>query len=173
MTILLGNGDGTFTAAPAISLPQINQAVAADFNGDGKVDLALTLPDTATDNVRILMGNGDGTFSPGSAMTLPDGGVFIATGDFNNDGKADLVLAQGDITVLLGNGDGTFRPGTTIAGLDSYSMVVRDFNGDGKLDFAAVDFSSGTVTVLLGNGDGTFTQGPAKSYISSGAGTIT
>jgi hypothetical protein len=174
VNILLGDGLGAFTPGQAFPLSgdEVNFAVAADFNGDGKVDLAITVPDTSTDNVRILLGNGDGTFIAGSSMTLSDGGYFIASGDFNNDGKVDLVLVQGDITILLGNGDGTFRTGTTIAGFGTFSLVVGDFNRDGNLDLAAVGAFSGTMTVLLGDGRGSFSPASPSSYIGSQPGSI-
>jgi len=110
VNILLGNGDGTFAAGPAFPLTgqNVNNAAVADFNGDGKPDLAISLPDA--NQVQVLLGNGDGTFTPLPAISA--NGVFkVATGDFNGDGKADLVLVNpgpGTVTILLGNGDGTF-----------------------------------------------------------------
>ena len=161
MNILLGNGDGTFTAAPAFPLTgqNVNNGVAADFNGDGKADLAISLPDA--DEVQVLLGNGDGTFTPMPAISAK--GVFvIATGDFNGDGKADLaVVSPGSntLTILLGNGDGTFTTKATIPVPGGpQSIAIGDFNRDGKADLAVADYSSNTVTVLLGNGDGTFTE---------------
>lgn len=161
MNILLGNGDGTFRAGPAFPLTgqNVNNAVAADFNGDGKVDLAISLPDA--NEVQVLLGNGDGTFTPMPAISAK--GVFvIATGDFNGDGKADLVVVSpgsNTLTILLGNGDGTFTTKTTIPVPGGpQSIAIGDFNRDGKADLAVADYSSNTVTVLLGNGDGTFTE---------------
>ena len=98
------------------------------------MDLAL-----ATDDVAILLGNGDGTFRPevdyGAGMTGP-----ITTGDFNNDGKLDVIGATGsDVSVLLGNGDGTFGfPVNSPAGNPVIGLAVGDFNHDGKLDVAAI-----------------------------------
>jgi len=165
VNILLGNGDGTFTAGPAFPLTgqNVNNAAVGDFNGDGKPDLAISLPDA--NQIQVLLGNGDGTFTPLPAITAT--GIFkVATGDFNGDGKADLVLVNpgpGTVTILLGNGDGTFPRSVTIpvAG-GPQAVAVGDFNRDGKADLAVVNYSADTVTILLGNGDGTFRAVPSK-----------
>jgi hypothetical protein len=166
MSILLGNGDGTFTAGPTFVLvgQNVNNAVVADFNGDGKPDLAISLPDA--NEVQVLLGNGDATFTAMPAISVP--GVFVvATGDFNGDGKADLVVVNpgpNTVTILLGNGDGTFTEKATIAVAGGpQSIALGDFNGDGKSDLAVVSYSSGTVAVLLGDGDGTFTEAASSS----------
>ena len=174
VNILLGNGDGTFTAGPAFPLTgqNVNNAVVADFNGDGKPDLAISLPDA--NEIQVLLGNGDGTFTPMPAISA--NGVFVvATGDFNRDGKADLVTVNcgpGTLTILLGNGDGTFTEGATITtpvtgpgglAVRPVSVAVGDFNRDGIPDLAVANCprfdqgATGSATVLLGNGDGTFT----------------
>jgi hypothetical protein len=172
VNILLGNGDGTFQAGPefAVAGQNINNAAVADFNGDGKPDLAISMPDAG--EVQVLLGNGDGTFNPMPAISAP--AIFVvATGDFNGDGNADLVLVNTGsetLTILLGNGDGTFTTGATVpAGGEPVAVAVGDFNGDGKLDLAmpvvppGLGGQVGTVTVLLGNGDGTFTQVPSSA----------
>ncbi|HWW15615.1 MAG TPA: VCBS repeat-containing protein [Candidatus Dormibacteraeota bacterium] len=174
VNILLGNGDGTFTAGPAFPLTgqNVNNAVVADFNGDGKPDLAISMPDA--NEVQVLLGNGDGTFTPMPAISAV-GAFVIAMGDFNGDGKADLVVVNGGpgtLTILLGNGDGTFTQGATITtpvsgpggvALAPVSVTLGDFNKDGIPDLAVVNCprfdqgATGSVTILLGNGDGTFT----------------
>ena len=173
VSILLGNGDGTFTAAPATPISGLYEgagsAVAGDFNGDGKADLAITAPDI--DTVVVMLGNGDGTFTAGQTIADTDGPFFITTGDFNGDGKADLAVANPggqDVTILLGNGDGTFTTASTVAvGGEPDSIAVADFNGDGNADLATVNENTNSVTVLLGAGDGTFNEAsssPATGY---------
>src|SRR4029077_10219455 len=147
-----------------------------DFNGDGKLDLAVT--NKGDKNVSILLGNGDGTLP--SQTTVPPGLApdAVVTGDFNGDGKPDLAVANftdGTISILLGNGDGTFTAGTTITGVNSpVAMVTGDFRNAGKLDLAVLDQADGLVSVLLGNGDGTFANkidtsvGGSPSTIATG-----
>ncbi len=156
--ILLGNGDGTFTAAPAFPVTgqNVNNAAVADFNGDGKPDLAISMPDA--NQVQVLLGNGDGTFTPMSPVNVS--AVFVvATGDFNRDGLSDLVVVgfgSSSVDILLGNGDGTFTPGAKISVVGPSSVAIADLNGDGNPDMAVVSDSSETVEIFLGNGDGTF-----------------
>ncbi len=132
-----------------------------DFNGDGKLDLAVT--NGADNTVSILLGNGDGTFQ--SRVDYPTGTrpTSVVVGDFNRDGKLDLAITTLDntVNVLLSNGDGTFRPHVDYATeLNPQWLAVADFNGDGYLDIATANYGPnyqpGSVSILLGNGDGTF-----------------
>jgi hypothetical protein len=164
VSILLGNGGGTFTAQqPKLATGSVPYSLTAgDFNGDGKLDLAVTnfangMPST----VSIFLGNGDGTFQAPATYAVGTGPISVITGDFNGDSKLDLAVAnQNDhsVSILLGNGDGSFQAHVDYpAGTSDVAAVAfGDFNGDGKLDLALTNPSSDTVSVLLGNGDGTF-----------------
>jgi hypothetical protein len=131
--------------------------VAADFNRDGFLDLAVA---TGNNSVSILMGNGTGAFPSHVQYAVPGDPVAIIAGDFNGDGKVDLITVdqfQSQISVLLGNGDGTFAAHKEYAtGTKPVFLAAGDFNGDGKLDVVVCDNNSSQVSVLLGNGDGTF-----------------
>ena len=173
VTVLLGNGDGTFAPSALLGTGLYPYSiVVADFNGDGNLDLALA--NIGSDTLTILLGHGDGTFTV-STVTLSLGlyaviPYSIAVGDFNSDGIPDLIVvtAYGTSSALLlqGNGDGTFTSAAinTIVG-DFPDIVVGDFNGDGKDDLAVS--VNGSVSILFGNGDGTFAA--AGSFSSSAA----
>jgi uncharacterized repeat protein (TIGR01451 family) len=181
VTILLGKGDGTFTAAAAP--PGIfagpSAILAADFNGDGKLDLAVL--NGGNNTVTILLGNGNGTFSVPDANTPTTGSnplAFVA-GDFNGDGKVDIAVANyrsNTVTILLGNGDGSFTAidATPATGSFPAAIVAGDFNKDGKLDLAVENQCgtgacvNGTVTILLGDGTGNFTPTAASPTTGSG-----
>ena len=166
VTIFLGNGDGTFQAVSASSSvgTEPGSIVVADFNGDGKADLAVVSSNEVSGNyfntVHILLGNGDGTFTAAANQSAGYFGMSIAVGDFNDDGKPDLAIADsGGVEILLGNGDGTFTASSiSVAGADYGSVAVGDFNGDGVPDLALGSYSASgnSVGILLGNGDGTF-----------------
>ena len=140
------------------------QAVTADFNGDGITDVAaVNFFGGAAGIVGIRLGNGNGTFGPVTSYTLGNESRSIAVGDFNNDGKADLVVGQNsddNIAILLGNGDGTFQPpqfyGAGAGTLGPIAIAVGDFDGDGNADIATANNPSNTISILLGKGDGTF-----------------
>jgi hypothetical protein len=180
VSILLGNGNGTFQAAVTYDTGgSIATSVAiGDLNGDGKPDLVVATenqcPSCANGGVSVLIGNGDGSFQP--AVTYSSGGLFafsVALGALNSDGHRDVVVAnqvmcigcsKNEVSVLLGNGDGTVQPAMDF-GLDGNevpSVALGDVNGDGKLDlvvagcFQGPNFCDDAVDVLLGNGDGTF-----------------
>ena len=152
LTVLLGKGDGAFTVGQSMSFNTQSIAIA-DFNGDGKLDLALS----GSAQTTILMGNGDGTFT--AAPNQPQiGSSQVVAADFNGDGKLDLAVStsNGATTILLGNGDGTFTAAPNQPQIGSSQVVAADFNGDGKIDLA-VSTSDGAISILRGNGDGTFT----------------
>jgi hypothetical protein len=156
VAVSLGNGDGKFTAASGspISLGKsLSAIVAGDFNGDGKLDIAIT--DVSGNAVWVLLGNGDGTFGAPAAIPVGNQPEAIIAGDFNNDGKLDLAVAnygEGTITLLLGKGDGTFTQASGSpypVGRGPSALAAADFNGDGKLDLAVANSLDGTVSVLL------------------------
>ena len=159
VSVLLGNGDGTFQ-------PQVTYAagsnptalVAGDFNRDGRTDLAVA--NYGSNDVSILLGNGDGTFQPQVTYAAGSNPTALVAGDFNRDGRTDLAVANygsNDVSILLGNGDGTFQPQVTYAvGSLPHAIVAGDFTGDGRTDLAVANFGSFDVSILLGNGDGTF-----------------
>ena len=163
VSILLGNGDGTFQpAAQYLVGDEPYSIVAADFNHDGNLDLAVA--NRLSNYLSILMGNGDGTFQPATPTPpVPEGQPFVTVGDFNGDGNLDLIsMGFLTINVLFGNGDGTFQsPVTTRPSFAFQALGVGDFNGDGSLDVVTSgQFGAATtVNILLGNGDGTFTAG--------------
>ncbi len=130
---------------------------AADFNGDGKVDLAVA---TGNNSVSVLLGVGDGTFPTHVEYPVPGHPSSIVTGDFNGDGKVDIATVdpyQSEISILLGNGEGTFQGHQEyLTGNHPVAIATADLNGDGKLDLVIVDLNDNKVAVLLGNGDGTF-----------------
>src|SRR5208282_406278 len=143
-TIMLGSGNGAFTAvtaggAPYSVNPYPEGAVVADFNGDGNLDIAFA--NSAGNGVTILLGNGDGTFTPAASPAVSFGAA-IAVGDFNGDGIPDLAVSNNGsgyvVTILLGNGDGTFTVGASVPvpqwSINPEGIVAMDFNGDGKMD---------------------------------------
>ncbi len=159
VSVLLGNGDGTFA-------PQVTYAVgespagivAGDFNGDGRLDLAVA--NYADNTVSVLLGNGDGTFAPQVTYAVGKSPAGIVAGDFNGDGRTDLALINnGDntVSVLLNDGDGIFAPQATYAvGTSPNAIVAGDFTGDGRTDLAVANHGNNSVSVLLSHSDGTF-----------------
>jgi hypothetical protein len=166
VTVLLGNGNGTFTTGTALTLPDPFAVpptdfsppaiAAADLNGDGKLDLVVT--DAGDGVVDVLLNNGDGTFGgPASFSSFNANGApdSVAVADFNGDGKPDLVTTnQGDtLSVLPGDGKGNFgNPYTFTVGTGPVSAATGDFNGDGKTDLAVADSADNNISVLLNNG---------------------
>ena len=190
VSVLLGNGDGTFQAAQSYDSGGFLaiQVVVGDMNGDGKPDLAVlnTESEGSTDDgsISILLGNGDGTFQPAQTLDSAYYPSSIAAGDVNGDGKIDLVVSYycdpeneecsyGGVDVYLGNGDGTFQASVDYSsgGYITEEVILADMNGDGKPDLVVAHCGDsncvhGKVGVLLGNGDGTFHE--AQTYDSGG-----
>jgi len=173
LTILLGNGDGTFTAVtpnPVVGYYPFS-VIAGDFNGDGIPDLAVG--NVMNSTVSILLGKGDGTFTSEPELNTGGGVGSLVTADFNGDGIPDLaVVAGSSVLVFMGKGDGTFGPTpvSLLAGTSPAGIAAGDLNGDGIMDLVvANDAESGSVTEFLGNGDGTFKAGNAISGTGEGS----
>jgi VCBS repeat-containing protein len=180
ISVLKGRGDGTFFSTPILSTVSDGfprTAAAGDFNGDGKLDLLVSfLPnDSSAFTLELLVGQGDGTFLTSNLYSVQKNPTAMIAKDVNGDGKMDAVIVatgpnpfstnENRICVLLGKGNGTFQAPLTIVTSDMiHSLVMDDFNGDGKQDLVvSIDNGSlnGAVKVWLGNGTGTF-QSPVE-----------
>jgi VCBS repeat protein/centrosomal CEP192-like protein len=183
VVVYLGDGLGHFTLNNTYSIGGVNSHppflfATADVNGDANLDLIV--PDVSNGAVAVLYGKGDGTFPNATEFPAAVPGVTapgaVAVGDFNKDGKPDLVVAsytgccplRGGIHVLLDNGTGGFQAPVFYAnpgGVDSLAQVaVADLNADGKLDVAESTMGGQNLAIFLGNGDGTFQ--PVKTYFT-------
>ena len=171
IAILLGRHDGTFFVAPSITVANIPSALATgDFNGDGKIDIAVA--NSGGSSVTILLNDGLGGFTPApSTVPVADFPNSIAVGDFNRDGKLDLAVTNSGIVVcspagcqanavsiLLGCGDGTFTAAPSIEGTGNTpeGVTVADLDRDGILDLVLQSDAPPYVFIYLGQGDGTF-----------------
>jgi hypothetical protein len=173
VSVYAGRSDGTF--GPPVTTSTGNQPddfVIADFNNDGKLDLAVA--NIVSNTIQILLGNGDGTFRPAESILIDAAANSITASDFNNDGKIDLAIAvttfvnqnaQSKIEILRGDGTGHFSLVNTFnlppAGFFT-KVRVGDFNGDGKVDLAVLQQQA--LSVWFGNGNFTFDPLPLASY---------
>jgi hypothetical protein len=175
MDVAQNHGNGIFGTAKRYLIPGgflppgvASQVTVKDLNGDGKPDIIVTSP--RLHSVCVFMNTGNGTFAPAQTYAVGSGPTAVAVGDFNRDGKIDIVTtnANGTVSVLINNGNGTFGTAQnyTIGGLAN-SIAVGDFNHDGYLDIATT--GSTETDVLLNNGNGTFGSyqnvGPAGSSV--------
>jgi hypothetical protein len=159
VSVLLGNGNGTFQTAQNFASGSNPHSVAVgDLNGDGLPDLAVANRNSGT--VSVLLGNGNGTFQAAQNFAMGDAPRSVSVGDLTGDGRLDLAVANyfsNTVSVLVGNGNGTFQAVQNFAtGSGPESVALGDVNGDGRLDLAVTNKASDTVSVLLGNANGTF-----------------
>lgn len=168
---LFGKGDGTFTNAGSQGLPSGSFGISsADFNADGKADLAVTLYDDSTIAIMQNLGSRFQILRYVSAGAGPHG---VVAADFNGDSKADLVISDPDggaLRVMIGKGDGTFQPAVVLptGGMTPQPVLSVDLNLDGILDLVTVNVgSTGTVTVMLGKGGGQFA--PPQQIMAAGS----
>jgi len=199
IAVYLGKGDGTFLnpyysspAAPGLTNNQflkVVQMVAADFNHDGKLDLAVLATDSGSDYVYVLPGQGNGLFPiaeliltvPGADGASGWGVQRMLLGDFDGDHNADLAVVAttgnsiGGVAsltthLLYGNGDFTFNDTTPITSGDVVNMGSGDLNGDGRTDLFAIDTGAYRLNTYYGQSDRTFAdysqQLPPSSYYS-------
>jgi len=163
VSVLLGNGDGTFQAAVSLAAGDNPASVAAaDLDADTIPDLVTANIDS--DDVSVLLGNGDGTFQAAVSFAAGNGPSAVAVADLDADTIPDLVTANSasdDVSVLLGNGDGTFQAAVSFAaGNGPRFVAVADLDADTIPDLVAANTDSDDVSVLLGNGEGTFRYTP-------------
>jgi hypothetical protein len=185
VSILHGNGDGTFTVEPTLTLPSGAGPTAiavADFNDDGFADLAVVNKNANT--VTIFLGNGDETFQTPTTITTGNAPTSIVAQAFNPNapGIIDLAVtnsADNTLQIFLGNGKGAFTDGVTYnTGVTPVYVASADLDLDGNLDLAVADSGTATsanavgnsVSVFLGNGDGTFIK-PGGTRMDFAAGT--
>ena len=176
ITILLSDPNGwanppkNITLGPFTGGVRPDFVVVGDFDGDNKLDLAITNRDT--NNVTVLKGDGNGGFTafPGSPFAVGTSPSCIAAADFNGDGNLDLAVSNeldNTVTVLLGDGTGGFKKAIASpfgVGFNPSYIVAADFNGDGIQDLAIANLSSGNVTLLLGTGTGGFRPAAASPF---------
>ena len=179
VSVLLGNGNGTFAIAVNYTVGTAPSSVAVgDVNGDGKADLAVA--NNGSSNVSILLGDGPGTFLGGAVdYSTAAGPTSVVIGDVNGDGKPDLAVAAtgsnpaagtNAVSVLAGNGNGTFGAAVNYSvGINPSAVARQDLNGDGKPDLAVTNLSSNTVSILLNT---SCRSGPVGDFNGDGSADI-
>ena len=162
LTVLPGNGDGTF-GAPSFELPlefeYLSNLKAADWNNDGKLDLAALSSWMHPQGLNLFYGKGDGTFAPADAG--PDLVGWYESEDFNDDGRLDLAgmsYGASHLGVALGKPGGGFEGNASYSVITDAPFAAGDLNCDGKPDLAILDGYVGAIQVMFSKGDGTFTS---------------
>lgn len=171
VNVLLNKGDGTFNAA-VVYLPgrATNDLAIGDLDGDGRPDIVATtnindpMGGSSSGQLVLLLNNGSGSFNETAQYPIDYNILAVATGDFNGDGKADVVVEKSGTTLslYLGTGSGALAAPTDLVAGGSRQLAVADLNNDGRPDIVATGGAGNLVSVLPGNGDGTF--GAAVSY---------
>ena len=173
LSMFLGAGSGVFNTATTVTVGVfVNAMDTADFNKDGKTDLVTA--NTGTTSICVLLGNGNGTFGSATTYSTKGGviGTGIRTGDVNKDGKADILVGDGngDFVTYLGNGNGTFAAPTLNSGFSNNlqnQFKIADVTNDTKLDVVSANYGSNTVIVYAGNGSGGFSAGVSYTVATS------
>ncbi len=156
VSVLLGNGSGGFNPPTSVAVGQLpGNLISADLNGDNILDLVTANALVSASNVSVLLGNGTGGFGSATNFAAGNAPRSLATGDFNGDGKPDLLVGNSPakVSVLISDGAGSFAvPVNVSVGNNPLSIGVGDFNNDGKLDFVTANGADNNVSILLGKG---------------------
>jgi len=153
LSVFLGDGKGNFSRTDIALTFFPYGLIAADFNKDGNLDLAVE----GSNQTFVFLGNGDGTFRAGVTLNLAGN---MSVGDFNEDGNVDLVTNAGGASIYFGKGDGTFSAPQSLSAGTPQNVIAADLDGDGHLDLVlpVIDFPSATLCIAWGDGTGNFTQ---------------
>jgi len=180
-TVFLSNPDGSMQPgvnyAPVTATYELEYVAVGDFNGDGKLDIAVT--DALNGGVQIFTGNGDGTFTPGATFATETTGTYtslgIVVGDFNGDGHPDLAVVDvagtsADVGILLNDAQGlgnfALKTNLTLSNVSAAEITAADL-GNNQTDLLVPLSGADTVAVFLGKGDGTFPNGESDVSLAN------